>query len=113
MLNGEHCQYEPALRPVQPRFADEPARPLDTQRSCEIDPGGHGSDSTVDVTTQRRGDVMEFEVSCDCGWSFRGSEDEVVTETIAHGRSVHQIELTRDQAREAARPVEPGDEGDG
>jgi len=51
--------------------------------------------------------MMDFEVSCDCGWSYRGTEDEVVAETITHGRSVHQIELTRDQAREAARPVEP------
>jgi predicted small metal-binding protein len=54
--------------------------------------------------------VMDFEVSCDCGWSFRGSEDEVVDATIAHGRAVHQIDLTRDQAREGARPVESADE---
>jgi predicted small metal-binding protein len=53
--------------------------------------------------------MMDFEVSCDCGWSFRGPEDEVVDATIAHGRSVHQIELTRDQAREGARPVERTD----
>jgi len=49
---------------------------------------------------------MEFEITCDCGWSFRGSEDEVVAATISHGRSVHQIELSREQARAAARPVE-------
>ncbi len=54
---------------------------------------------------------MEFEISCDCGWSFRGSEDEVVTATINHGQSVHQIELTREQAREAARPVEAAEAG--
>jgi predicted small metal-binding protein len=54
--------------------------------------------------------VMEFEVSCDCGWSFRGSEAEVVDATLAHGQSVHQVELTREQAREGARPVEPADE---
>ena len=56
---------------------------------------------------------MEFENTCDCGWSFRGPEDEVVTATIAHGRSVHQIELTREQARAAARPVEPDADSDG
>jgi predicted small metal-binding protein len=55
---------------------------------------------------------MEFEVSCDCGWSFRGSEEEVVTATIDHGRSVHQVELTGEQAREGARPVEPAGQGD-
>jgi len=56
---------------------------------------------------------MEFEVTCDCGWSTRGSEEEVVKATIDHGRSVHQIELTPEQAREAARPVEAGGDGDG
>jgi hypothetical protein len=49
---------------------------------------------------------MEFEITCDCGWSSRGSEEEVVEATIAHGQSVHQIELTLEQARSAARPVD-------
>ena len=56
---------------------------------------------------------MEFEIICDCGWAFRGAEDDVVAATIDHGRSVHQIELTREQARDAARPVAPGMESDG
>jgi predicted small metal-binding protein len=64
-------------------------------------------------TTVERCTTMEFENTCDCGWSFRGPEDEVVTATIAHGRSVHQIELTREQARAAARPVEPDADSDG
>jgi predicted small metal-binding protein len=49
---------------------------------------------------------MDFEITCDCGWSFRGSEEEVVAATIAHGQSIHQIELSAEQALEAARPVE-------
>jgi hypothetical protein len=49
---------------------------------------------------------MEFEVTCDCGWSFRGPEDEVVEATISHGKSVHQIELSPEQARSGARPVD-------
>jgi hypothetical protein len=49
---------------------------------------------------------MELEVTCECGWSFRGPEDDVVAATIAHGQSVHQIELSHEQARAAARPVE-------
>jgi predicted small metal-binding protein len=57
--------------------------------------------------------MMDFEVSCDCGWSYRGTEDEVVAATINHGQSVHQIELTRDQARDAARPIEPTDKTGG
>ena len=56
---------------------------------------------------------MEFEITCDCGWSFRGREDDVVAATIAHGRSVHQIELTREQARQAARPVHAAPDVDG
>jgi hypothetical protein len=56
---------------------------------------------------------MELEITCDCGWSFRGPEDEVVMATIAHGQSVHQIELTPEQARAAARPVEPAPGSDG
>jgi predicted small metal-binding protein len=49
---------------------------------------------------------MEFEITCDCGWSFRGSEDEVVEATISHGQSIHEIELSPEQARSAARPVD-------
>jgi hypothetical protein len=56
---------------------------------------------------------MELEITCDCGWSFRGAEDDVVEATIAHGRSVHQIELTREQARAAARPVAAAADSDG
>jgi hypothetical protein len=62
---------------------------------------------------RQRYTTMELEITCDCGWSFRGSEDEVVTATIAHGQSVHQIELTREQARAAARPVETAADSDG
>ena len=49
---------------------------------------------------------MDFEVTCDCGWSFRGQEEAVVEATIAHGKSVHDIELSQEQAREGARPVD-------
>jgi predicted small metal-binding protein len=50
---------------------------------------------------------MEFEVSCDCGWSFRGPEERVIEETRKHARSVHELEITAEQARAAARPVSP------
>jgi len=56
---------------------------------------------------------MELEITCDCGWSFRGSEDEVVDAAIAHGESVHQIVLDREQARSAARPIDPAVDTDG
>jgi hypothetical protein len=56
---------------------------------------------------------MEFEITCDCGWSFRGLEADVVAATISHGQSVHQIELSHEQARAAARPIEPSADSDG
>jgi hypothetical protein len=66
------------------------------------------------VQAELRGaNAMELEITCDCGWSFRGSEDEVVDATISHGQSVHQIVLDREQARSAARPVEAAADGDG
>lgn len=49
---------------------------------------------------------MDLEVTCDCGWSFRGPENAVVEATIAHAKDVHDIELSREQAREGARPVD-------
>ena len=50
---------------------------------------------------------MEKIVECDCGWSCRGSEDEIVVACVAHGREVHDLELTREQVLAVARPVEP------
>jgi hypothetical protein len=48
---------------------------------------------------------MEFEVSCDCGWSSRGPEDQVIEATRDHARRVHELEISDEQARAAARPV--------
>ena len=50
---------------------------------------------------------MEKEIVCDCGWSFRGGEDELIAAVLAHAREVHRLELTRDQALAAAKPVAP------
>ena len=50
---------------------------------------------------------MEFEVSCDCGWSHRGPEEQVIEATREHARRVHELDLTAEQARAAARPVPP------
>jgi len=48
---------------------------------------------------------MELEVRCDCGWSFRGPEDRVIEATRDHARRVHELDITDEQARAAARPV--------
>jgi hypothetical protein len=41
---------------------------------------------------------MQKTVTCDCGWSFTG-------EVQAHGREVHDMEVTREQALAQASPV--------
>jgi predicted small metal-binding protein len=45
--------------------------------------------------------------TCDCGWSARGPEDELVREIQQHAREAHGIEVTPEQALAQARPVEP------
>ncbi len=47
---------------------------------------------------------MTIEVTCVCGWQASGPEDEVVAETQAHGRDVHNMETTREQVLALARP---------
>jgi predicted small metal-binding protein len=37
------------------------------------------------------------EVTCICGWTCRGTEDEVVAQVIAHGREAHGVESTREE----------------
>jgi predicted small metal-binding protein len=44
-------------------------------------------------------------VSCDCGWSFEGEEDDLVEAVQEHGRAVHNMEVSRDQALAMASPA--------
>lgn len=48
---------------------------------------------------------MEWTVTCECGWSFRGPEDDLVAAIQGHGREVHGIEVTREEALAQARPA--------
>jgi predicted small metal-binding protein len=50
---------------------------------------------------------MEKEIVCDCGWSARGTEEELVAAAQEHGREAHAMEPTREQVLAAARPVDP------
>jgi predicted small metal-binding protein len=52
---------------------------------------------------------MEMEIVCDCGWSARGSEDELVAAAQEHGRQAHDMEPTREQVLAIARPVQGGE----
>jgi predicted small metal-binding protein len=45
-----------------------------------------------------------------CGWESTGSEDEVVTATLDHGRTVHNMEGSRDDVlARAERVAAPAD----
>lgn len=48
---------------------------------------------------------MEKEIVCDCGWSARGSEDEIVAAAQAHGREIHDMVPTREQVLAIAKPA--------
>jgi predicted small metal-binding protein len=42
---------------------------------------------------------MLKEVTCQCGWRVRGTEDEVIVAVIEHGRATHAQELTPDDVK--------------
>lgn len=44
-------------------------------------------------------------VSCACGFTARGPEDEVVAAAREHGREVHNMEASREDVLATARPA--------
>jgi len=48
---------------------------------------------------------MRKVVTCDCGWTYTGEEEDVVQAVQRHGREVHGMEVTREQALAQARPA--------
>jgi predicted small metal-binding protein len=48
---------------------------------------------------------------CVCGWEAVGTEAEVVTATLDHGRTVHNMEGTPEQVLQRAERVEQDAEG--
>ena len=49
---------------------------------------------------------MEKVITCPCGFALRGkTDDEVVKKAQEHAKSVHGMDLTREQALEMARPA--------
>jgi predicted small metal-binding protein len=44
---------------------------------------------------------------CDCGWSTRGPEKELIAQIQEHAREAHGLEVTPEEALAQARPVEP------
>jgi predicted small metal-binding protein len=49
----------------------------------------------------------ELMARCDCGWSARGPEQELVPRIQQHARDAHGLEVSREDALAQARPVEP------
>jgi predicted small metal-binding protein len=41
---------------------------------------------------------LRKQVTCECRWTAKGTEDELVPQIQKHGREVHGIEVTREQA---------------
>ena len=48
---------------------------------------------------------MEKEIVCDCGWSARGTEEELVAAAQQHGREIHDMVPTREQILAVAKPA--------
>jgi hypothetical protein len=44
-------------------------------------------------------------VECDCGWSFSGEVGECVRAVQEHGRAVHNMEVSEEQALAMAKPA--------
>jgi hypothetical protein len=110
MLGGEHGEDEPTLGTVQLGLPDQPPPALDRDIADDVDPDCHASNQILTRSRDRplaatKEAPMELEVSCDCGWSFRGPEARVIVETQDHARRVHELEISEEQARAAARPV--------
>jgi predicted small metal-binding protein len=49
----------------------------------------------------------ELEVTCECGWTARGPEEDLVPRIQEHARDAHGLEVTREQALAQARPADP------
>jgi predicted small metal-binding protein len=49
---------------------------------------------------------MLKQVTCECGWTAKGTEDELVPLIQQHGRDVHGLEVTREQAVAQMKPID-------
>jgi predicted small metal-binding protein len=52
---------------------------------------------------------MEKLIECDCGWTCRGTDEELIAECSVHARDVHGMDLTPEQILAVAVPVEGSD----
>ena len=48
---------------------------------------------------------MAKSVNCDCGWSYTGEDDDLVTAVQQHGREVHDMNISAEQVMAMAKPA--------
>lgn len=46
-----------------------------------------------------------MQLTCACGWEARGEEDELVVAAQEHGRRMHNMDISREEALAMAAPV--------
>lgn len=51
--------------------------------------------------------MERWRIACACGWEVAGTETEVVDATIDHGKALHNMEVSRDQAMAMAVSLGP------
>ena len=49
--------------------------------------------------------MPQLVVTCECGLEIRGETDDVVARTQEHGRTVHNMDVTREQVLAMAKPA--------
>lgn len=57
------------------------------------------------ATIDEGDDARELLVRCECGFEVRGNLDVLVLLLGQHGRSAHNMDVTRDKVRAMARPA--------
>lgn len=49
---------------------------------------------------------MQKQVTCECGFSAQGTEEELIPIVQRHGREVHNMDVTREQVLAQLKPVD-------
>lgn len=50
--------------------------------------------------------MTSWKLTCACGWETSGTEDEIVAATREHGVTLHNMDVTREQAMAMASPID-------
>ncbi len=50
--------------------------------------------------------MTTWTIACECGWQVTGTEAEIVPEAQAHGRAIHNMDITPGEAMAMATAVD-------